>query len=83
MRDGERLSRRRLIASGAALAGAAAGLNALGAPRSAAAPVTGAPPGFPRDIAVSRQRFEKLGVGESPPAGAKASATLDSRRNLG
>jgi FAD/FMN-containing dehydrogenase len=57
--DVERLSRRRLIASGAALAGAAAGWNAkLWAPSPAAAAGTAAPPGFPRGIAVAPQRFE-------------------------
>lgn len=56
---GERLSRRRLIASGATLAGAAAGWNAkLWSPSAAAAAGTAAPPGFPREIAVARQRFE-------------------------
>jgi FAD/FMN-containing dehydrogenase len=57
--SGEHLSRRRIIASGAALAsGAAAGSWALGAPTSAAAKVRRAPPGFPRAVAVSRRRFE-------------------------
>ena len=57
--DVERLSRRGLIASGAALAGAAAGWNSkLWSPSAATAAGTAAPRGFPRDIVVARQRFE-------------------------
>jgi FAD/FMN-containing dehydrogenase len=52
----ERLSRRRFIAVGAALASGAQGVK-LQAPASAAAEVSSAPPGFPRGVAASRRRF--------------------------
>ena len=54
-----RLSRRRFIASGAALAsGAAAWSPRLRAPIAAAARARGTPPGFPREIAVAREQFQ-------------------------
>jgi FAD/FMN-containing dehydrogenase len=56
---GDRLSRRRFVASGAALAaGAAAGDATLRARASGAARAPGAPAGFPRGVAVSRERFQ-------------------------
>ena len=56
---GARLSRRRFVAAGAALAsGAVAWDSVSGVPSWAGAVAAGAPRGFPRDVAVSRQRFE-------------------------
>ena len=55
----ERFSRRRLLAAGAALASRAVGWDSLwGVSSWAEAVVAGAPRGFPRDVAVSRRRFE-------------------------
>ena len=56
---GGRFSRRRFVAAGAALAsGAVAWDSVSGLPSWAGAVVAGAPRGFPRDVAVSRRRFE-------------------------
>jgi FAD/FMN-containing dehydrogenase len=56
---GDGLSRRRFIASGAALAGGAATWSpTLQAAPASIAKVRRAPPGFPRGIAVSRRRFQ-------------------------
>src|ERR1044072_8184632 len=63
--DDERLSRRRFIASGAAVAGAAAGWRAVGPVPSAARGAQGAagrgpgaPAGFPGGIAVAQKQFQ-------------------------
>jgi FAD/FMN-containing dehydrogenase len=56
---GDRLSRRRFVASGAALAGGAAAWDrTLRARASGAAKAPGAPAGFPRGVAVSREQFQ-------------------------
>lgn len=55
---GERYSRRRFVASGAAVAAGAVSWDLLSGVSSwAEAVVAGAPAGFPRDVAVSRRRF--------------------------
>jgi FAD/FMN-containing dehydrogenase len=56
--DGGGLSRRRLLASGAALATGVVAKSGLGAPPARAGRAAAAPSGFPHGIAVTRKRFQ-------------------------